>query len=120
MALDLVEVFRTVDRMDAKGFASYFTGDGTFRFGNAPEAKGQSEITEAVTNFFSSIKALRHSVVDEWMDGPVQIAEVEVTYTRHDDSTVDLTAACVFRTEGDRCFDYRIYMDISPLYASSE
>jgi hypothetical protein len=120
VALDLAEVFRTVDRMDAQGFASYFTDDGTFRFGNAPEAKGRSEITGAVTDFFSSIKALRHRVVDEWVDGQVQIAEVEVTYTRHDDSTVDLTAACVFRTDGNLCSDYRIYMDISPLYASSE
>jgi len=119
VALDTQEVLRTVDRMDATGFASYFTEDGTFRFGNAPEAKGRAEIGGAVSEFFGSIKALRHRILDEWSDGSAQIVEVEVTYTKHDDSPVDLMAACIFRTRGDLVSDYRIYMDISPLYAQS-
>ncbi len=119
MALDTQEILRTVDRMDAAGFASYFTEDGTFRFANFPEAKGRSEIAGAVSEFFGSIKALRHRVLDEWSEGSVQISEVEVTYTRLDDSTVDLMAACIFRTLGDLVSDYRIYMDMSPLLSPS-
>jgi limonene-1,2-epoxide hydrolase len=116
MALDVYELFRTVDRMDAGGFAASFTDDGSFRFGNWPTVKGRAEITDSVNEFFNSIKALHHRVIDEWTDGPVRVAEVEVTYMRLDDAEVDLMAACVFRTHGDLIADYRIYMDISPLY----
>lgn len=119
MVLNTKEIFETVDRMDAKGFASFFTDNGLFRFGNAPTVKGRDEITGAVEQFFASIKALSHRIIDEWSSEGVDIAEVEVTYTRHDDSKVDLTAACVFRLEGQQISDYRIYMDITPLYAEA-
>ena len=120
MARDLEEIFETVDRMDAKGFASYFTEDGLFTFGNAPTAKGRDEIRSAVEGFFASIKALEHRLLDTWSVPGVDVVEVEVTYTRHDDSKVDLTAACIFRGHNDLIADYRIYMDISPLYAPAE
>lgn len=119
MALNTREIFETVDRMDAKGFASYFTEEGLFRFGNAPTAKGRDEITGAVEQFFSSIKALKHQVVDTWSSEGVDIVEVEVTYTRHDDSQIDLTAAGIFRVQDELISDYRIYMDINPLYAEA-
>ena len=118
MALDLMRTFERVDAMDARGFAECFTPDGLFRFGNAPTAKGRSEITSAVDEFFASIKGLRHNVLERWVDGDVEIAEVEATYTRHDGSEISLMAACVFRMDGDLIDDYRIYMDISPLFAA--
>ena len=116
MGLDGKGLFAAVDRMDAAGFSEYFTDDGLFRFGNAPTVKGRAEITSAVEQFFASIKGLEHRILETWSDKDAEIYEVEVTYTRHDDSRVDLTAACVFRMDGDLIGDYRIYMDISPLY----
>ena len=117
MALDVEELFSTVDRMDPTEFASYFTEDGLFTFGNWPTVKGRSEVIGAVGEFFGSIKALEHRVIGSWSANGVDIAEVEVRYTRHDDSQVDLRAACIFRLDGDLIADYRIYMDINPLYA---
>ena len=117
MALDVQGLFKTVDRMDSAGFASYFTEDGLFTFGNWPTVKGRSEVVEAVDQFFGSIKALEHRLIDSWSVDGVDIVEVDVAYTRHDDSRVDLTAACIFRLDGDLISDYRIYMDIGPLYA---
>ena len=119
MVLDTKEIFETIDRMDAEGFASFFTEDGLFRFGNAPTVKGRGEIAQAVDQFFASIKGLTHRTIDQWSSEGVDIAEVEVTYTRHDDAQVDLMAACVFRLDGKQISDYRIYMDINPLYAES-
>jgi uncharacterized protein (TIGR02246 family) len=119
MALDINGIFKSVDRMDAAGFASYFTEDGLFTFGNWPTVKGRDEITGSVDGFFESIKALEHRVIDRWTDEGAEIVEVEVTYTRHDGSPVDLTAACIFRVREDLISDYRIYMDISPLNAES-
>ena len=120
VGLDLKGIFETIDRMDARGFASYFTQDGLFTFGNAPTVKGRDEITTAVEGFFSSIKGLEHRVIETWRDQGSEIVEVDVTYTRHDDALVDLKAACIFRVENDLISDYRIYMDINPLYAEAE
>ena len=120
MARDLKGIFETVDRMDARGFANYFTEEGLFTFGNAPTVKGRDEITAAVEGFFASIKGLEHRLVETWNVAGGDIVEVEVTYTRHDGSIVDLTAACIFRGEDDLISDYRIYMDINPLYAPVE
>src|SRR5687767_321495 len=117
VARDLKGIFETVDRMDAQAFANYFTEDGLFTFGNAPTVKGPSEITTAVEGFFASIKGLEHRMLETWSVPGVDVVEVEVTYTRHDGSTVDLTAACIFRGQDDLISDYRIYMDINPLYA---
>lgn len=119
MAFDVNELFETVDRQDADGFASYFAEDGLFRFGNWPVVKGRAEISASVTEFFSSLKALSHRVIATWKDGDVLVSEVEVVYTRPDDSEVDLMAACVFRTIGDQIADYRIYMDVNPLFAAT-
>lgn len=119
MALDIEAIFKSVDRMDASGFASHFTEDGLFTFGNWPTVKGRDEIVNSVDGFFASIKALEHRVIETWNDEGAEIVEVEVTYARHDDSRVDLTAACIFRVQGDLISDYRIYMDISPLYAEA-
>lgn len=120
MGLDVKGLFATIDHMDAAGFSRFFAEDGLFRFGNAPTVKGRAEITTAVEQFFASIKALEHRVIETWTDVDTEIVEVDVTYTRHDDSTVDLMAACVFRMRDDAIADYRIYMDISPLYEAPE
>src|SRR5688572_33380168 len=101
MARNLEGIFKTVDGMDAQAFANYFSEDGLFTFGNAPTVKGRDEIATAVDGFFASIKGLEHRLVDTWNTPGVDIAEVEVTYTRHDASTVDLTAACIFRVQDD-------------------
>ena len=87
MARDLKAIFETVDRMDAEGFASFFTEDGLFTFGNAPTVKGRSEIATSVDGFFASIKALEHRLLDTWSVPGVDVVEVEVTYTRLDGST---------------------------------
>ena len=119
MGLDGKALFATVDRMDAKGFSEFFSDEGLFRFGNAPTVKGRSEIASAVEQFFASIKSLEHRIIETWSAGDTEIVEVEVTYTRSDDSLVDLMAACVFRMQGELIRDYRIYMDISPLYETA-
>ena len=119
MAFDVKEAFKIVDEMDPERFAGLFAEDGLFRFGNWPTVKGRAEISAFVAEFFTSITALKHRVTDSWRVEDVEIAAVEVTYTRHDASTVDLTAACIFRMQGDEIADYRIYMDVNPLFATT-
>jgi len=119
MATSMKELFEIVDRMDAGGFAERFTKDGRFRFGNAPTVTSRAGIADSVSQFFSSLASLRHDIQDIWEQDDVVITEVEATYVRADGHEVNLPAVTVARTEGELIRDYRIYMDINPLFETS-
>ena len=117
MAASMKELFEIVDRKDADGFAALFTTDGRFRFGNSPTVTGREGIASTVGEFFGSLESLRHEILDVWEDDDVVISEVEVVYRRKDGHEVLLPAATIGRRQGDLLRDYRIYMDVNPLFA---
>jgi hypothetical protein len=47
----------------------------------------------------------------------VVIVELAVEYTRKDGKMVTLPCANIFRMDGLLVRDYRIFMDVSPIYA---
>jgi hypothetical protein len=55
-------------------------------------------------------------VPDAWQAEDAVICRGEVTYIRHDGSTLTVPFANVFRMDGDKVRDYRIYMDASALF----
>jgi len=114
-------LFETIDAMDAAALAARFTPDGSFRFGNAEPAVGREAIQEAVGGFFAAIGGLRHRVVGVWAGswelGAVKSVEAEVSYTRKDGSQMPpLPVTSTLRLRGDLIHDYRIFMDVSPLF----
>ncbi len=111
----LKNLFLAIDRKDADGFVSFLTQDACFRFANAPVIHNQEGIRSAVVLFFSSLKGLRHRLLDVWEQDNVIICAGEVTYTRQDGSELTLPFVDILRMHGDLISDYRIYMDISPL-----
>lgn len=113
----LQDVFTAIDQRDADGFVSYLTADAIFRFGSAPPAKGRDAAREAVAGFFGTIAGLSHELNRSLAADNVLICEGEVTYTRHDGSTVTLPFADSFELDDGLISHYRIYMDIGPLYA---
>jgi hypothetical protein len=120
----VVDLFRAVDALDAATFAKAFTKDGTFRFGNAQPAVGRQQIEEALSGFFSIIGGLRHEVTGVWSGtwegGDVKSVESAVTYTRKDATVTDaIPATSTLRMRGDLIRDYRIFADISPLFAQT-
>ena len=117
-AIDFEELFASIDRMDTEGFLAFIRPDGRFRFGSAPAVQGHAAIGEAVGGFFSSIAGLKHDLQRVITDDNVVLVEGVVTYTRHDGSTIALPFADVFEIGGGVISDYRIYMDIGPLYAA--
>ena len=110
-------LFAAIDAMDSAAFAECLTDDAQFRFGSAPVVKGKAAIAEAVAGFFSSIAALRHSVDFVTAQGDVLVTEGTVTYERHDGTRIALPFADVFEMKGSKIANYKIYMDIAPLYA---
>ena len=115
--IDFNDLFASIDAMDTERFLSFFAEDATFRFGSAPAAKGTTEIRAAVDGFFGSVAAVRHQLHRIIADDDGIACEGEVTYTRHDGREIALPFANVFETEAGRFSQYRIYIDIAPLFA---
>lgn len=111
-------LFATIDAGDAAGFVSRLTADACFRFGNAPQVIGTEAIQAAVAGFFSSIAGSRHRMWNSWHGAATAACEGQVTYTRHDGATVLVPFANAFDLRGDKIAAYRIYIDLSPLFAA--
>ena len=114
---DTTELFAAIDRNDTASFVAALTDDAVFRFGSSPPARGHEAIAAAVDGFFGTIAALSHTVNNVLWNGATQVCEGEVTYERHDGSTITLPFTDVFEYSGDLIANYKIYMDIGPLYA---
>ncbi|HYM63346.1 MAG TPA: nuclear transport factor 2 family protein [Gaiellaceae bacterium] len=113
----ITEVLADVDRMDAKAFASYLAEDCVLRYANADEVVGRDAIEEAIAGFFSTIKGLSHHIVEQWDVCDTTIAQLEATYTRMDDRRVMLPAVTIYRRGTDLIDEYRVYVDLAPVYA---
>ena len=113
----LRNLFAAIDEKDTTAFVAFLTEDARFRFGSAPAATGRDAISAAVDGFFQSIAGLRHRIDLTLREGDTLVCEGQVTYTRHDGSELALPFANVFAMDDGRIADYKIYMDIGPLYA---
>ena len=82
------ELFSRIDAMDVAAVVGMFTNDGALRFANQERVVGKSGVQQAVEAFFSTIRALSHSIIGvclgSWEEGEVVSVESEVTYTRLD------------------------------------
>ncbi len=117
---DTTELFAAIDRRDTASFVASLTDDAVFRFGSAPAVQGREAVAEAVEGFFATIAGLSHRVAKVLWDGATQFCEGEVTYQRHDGSSVTLPFTDVFEYDGELIANYKIYMDIGPLYAQTQ
>ncbi len=110
-------IFAAIDRKDAAAFVGFLTDDAVFRFGSAPPVQGRDAIMATVDGFFGTIAALAHRISHTATDGSTLFIEGEVTYTRHDGTQITLPFVDVFDFAGAQIQNYKIYMDISPLYS---
>ena len=112
----IVNLFKTIDKKDADGFASFLTEDASFKFANAPAVIGKQNIQDAVTVFFSSIKGLCHKISRIWEEENFVICEGEVTYIKLDGIELTIPFADILKVKEGFISDYRIYMDPCALY----
>jgi ketosteroid isomerase-like protein len=112
------ELLSDIDRMDAKAFVSHLSEDCVFRYANQDEVVGRDAIEEAVAGFFGTIRGLRHELFQEWTVDDTTILRFDVTYTRTDGGEVTVPAAAIQRRDADGLIDdYRIFNDLTPVYA---
>lgn len=114
----LAELFAAIDAMDTPGFLGKLSPTAAFRFGSSPAVQGKGGIGSVIDGFFATIAAISHEITRQVNDGPLLVCEGTVTYTRHDGSTITLPFANFLEFDGDQISDYRIYVDIAPLYAT--
>lgn len=115
--VDWKMVYRDVDRMDAKAFASIFAEDGRMTFGNMQPMVGRESVEKGTSDFFKTIRGLRHEFVKTWEQGDTAVLEFRATYDRHDGKTVTIPAVTIFRLQGNRVRDGRVFYDPTPIYA---
>ena len=110
--------FKTVDTLDAEAIASHFTDEGAFWFSNQPPAEGKQAVRNALIEFFATIGAMHHENTGLWLgdDGDSAVWEADVTYTRKNGTQVTLPCASILRSSNDKIYDFRMNMDISPVY----
>jgi ketosteroid isomerase-like protein len=110
-------VFAALDAQDAAGVTARMTDDVRMRLGNADLVEGKAKFREATTAFVASITAIRHEITSMWSVDDVVIAELDVHYERLDGRKVTLPVCNVFRVRDGLVSDYRVYLDIGPVYA---
>lgn len=113
----LEDLFASIDARNASEFANFLARDAVFHFGSAPAVTGRDKIATAVDQFFSTIAGVSHRLDKVFRQGNSIAVEGEVTYTRHDQSSVTLPFVDVFDMVGQEIEGYKIYIDIGPLYA---
>jgi ketosteroid isomerase-like protein len=112
------EMFAAGDRGDTDRLLSFLTDDVVLVFGNA-EPVGRGGIKEQWGQIMSTLKGIRHEIHDIWHaaeDPDVLIARMTVHYSKLDGSVVSVPCVNVFRLKGDLVADYRIYIDVSPVF----
>jgi ketosteroid isomerase-like protein len=110
-------IFAAFDAKDVVALAALMTDDVRLQLGNADIVNGKAEFVEALETFFGSVAGFRHAVMNVWSDSDAVIAELRVHYTRLDGTVVTLPCCNVFRLRNGAVADYRVYMDITPVYA---
>lgn len=110
-------IFAAFDAKDVPTLVAAVTDDVRLRLGNSEPAEGKPAFAEGVQTFVDSVAGFRHHVLNVWSEGDVVIAELEVDYIRHDGKELTLPCCNVFRVRNGLVADYRVYMDISPVYA---
>jgi ketosteroid isomerase-like protein len=111
------QIFAAFDAKDVPALAALMADDVRLRLGNAEVVEGKSAFVQAVHAFLDSVAGFRHDVLNVWSDGDALIAELEVHYTRLDGGEIALPCCNVFRLRGGLVADYRVYIDITPVYA---
>ena len=115
---DTGDLFAAIDAKDGAAFVAYLTEDAIFRFGSAPPVQGRNSIQAAVEGFFATIAGCRHRIFNSLRQDDTLVCEGEVTYQRHDGHEVTVPFTDIFEYNGDLISHYKIYMDLSPLYAN--
>lgn len=116
MADTCVRLFGRGEAFDSDGFITFFTDKPMYQFGNGEPCLTKDAIRASVAGFFAAVDALYHDLRNVWEVGDCVFVEMDVTYWRKDGTNITLPCADIFRFEGDKIQELRIFMDANPLF----
>jgi hypothetical protein len=119
MAETVIRLFGRGEAFDSQGFAGFFTDNPMYHFGNYEPCLTKQAIITSTDAFFGYVAALYHDIRNLWEVGDVVFVEMDVQYWRKDGSSITLPCADIFRFEGDKILELRIFMDSNPIGDSS-
>jgi len=115
---EIRRIFEAVDGEDTDYLAHRFAEDVTFRFGNGDAVEGRPAVVATCEAFLASIAGIRHEIEHLWQVGTDRVVAVmTVHYERLDGGRLSLPCANTFHVRDGEISDYRIYMDITPVFA---
>ena len=118
--VDLVKrLFSRGEAFDSEGFITFFTDTPVYQFGNFDVCLDKQSIKKSADNFFSQIDAVYHEIKVIWEVGDTVFVEMDVLYWRKDGSMISLPCTDIFRVEGDKFSELRIFMDVNPVFDPS-
>ncbi|WP_051324159.1 nuclear transport factor 2 family protein [Candidatus Solirubrobacter pratensis] len=106
-----------LDAGDVAALAALMTDDVRLQFGSQEAIVGKEAFIAAVEASLASVAGFRHEILEAWDVGEAVVLEMTVHYRRLDGSEIRLPCCNIFRLSGGRIADYRVYMDIAPVYA---
>jgi hypothetical protein len=112
-------LFSRGEAFDSDGFIDFFTDTPVYQFGNYEPCLTKADIKKSTDAFFSQVSALYHEIKMLWEIGDVVFVEMDVIYWRKDGSVVTLPCFDIFRVEGDKFSELRIFMDANPVSNST-
>ncbi len=116
--IDIVKrMFKAGESMNLDNFVKFYADDALYQFSIFPVVYGPQGIREASVEFLEKVEQVYHHYLNMWEVGDTVIAEMEVTYIRHDGKVFTLPCCDTIRLKGDKVQELRIYMDISPVFS---
>jgi ketosteroid isomerase-like protein len=119
MADTVVRLFARGEAFDSDGFIGFFTDKPMYQFGNGEPCLNKAAIKASVDNFFGAVDALYHDIRNIWEVGDTVFVEMDVIYWRKDGTSIKLPCADIFRFEGNKVLELRIFMDANPIFDRS-
>lgn len=114
------DFFATIDRRDPDAIAARVTEDARLVFGGQPPVEGRKAVRQAFAESARRSKAVHHEVTGVWTgeDAGREVVSVEarVTYTFAEERAVAVPCTSTLRLEGDLVADYRIFIDLAPVF----
>jgi limonene-1,2-epoxide hydrolase len=112
-------LFADIDSMAPDRFVAHLAEDVDFRFGNAEPVHGRAAVGAVWGGFCETVDGVHHDLVAQWDAGDAVIAESDVTYTRKGGGQVTVPVVTIYRPADGLIQDYRVFIDLAPLFAES-
>jgi hypothetical protein len=113
----LYEYYRAVDALQLEPFLVLHTDDIQITWCNYPTIQGIDSLRAMTGDVWGGIKAISHTLCGAWSlyDDQVGIVELQVMYTRKNDSICLANACSVLRRRGDKICRLKVHADLTHL-----